>query len=152
MNTKATSATLQLVALCLILGCSSGQSFKDASELENHLNGKWNVVSSVYDGTKIPDAKASDGRLDFANGKVRLIGSAIDEPLDCTLDVSTTPHRITMRAETGAPLLQGILEVNGDDLRLCYRMHAKRDLGFPEKYESTSGSGLMLINAEKGEN
>ncbi|MGN6546760.1 MAG: hypothetical protein ACTHK7_17020, partial [Aureliella sp.] len=96
-------------------------------------------------------AKASNGQLDFANGKVRLIGSVIDEPLSCTLDVSTTPHRITMQAPAGAPLLQGILEVNGNDLRLCYRMDAKRDLGFPENFKSTAGSGLMLIEAHRDE-
>lgn len=165
MNTKPTYGPVQLTVLCLILGCSGDPDstltdgpktgvhfriFKDASELENHLNGKWSIVSSVYDGTKIPEASAAGGRVDFEDGRVRLIGSVIEDALDCTLDVSVNPHRITMRAAAGAPLLQGIVEVDGDNLRLCYRMHAKRDLGFPSKFESSSGSGLMLVDARKG--
>ncbi len=121
-----------------------------AEQLQESLQGKWTITRSVYDGRNVPtNAGGQDSGLYFQASTLELRGSVIDQPLACKYDVATLPYRLIMQAEFGAPYLQGIVEVNGNTLRLCYRMHAQKDLGFPENFESKAGSGLMFLEATK---
>lgn len=139
----ATACTIVM----LQFGCSRETPAVTAQQLEESLQGKWSILRSVYDGRDVSKNAAADSGLYFQSNTVKLVGSVIDQPLACTYDVTTFPCRVTMQSESGEPYLQGIVEVTGNTLRLCYRMHAKKDMGFPRDFESSVGSGLMLIEA-----
>lgn len=144
-----------LVAACftscflLMSGCSQAPPTMTAEQLQATLQGRWNITRSVYDGKDVTKNGTAGSGLDFKSNTVKLVGSVIEHPLGCTYDATIYPNRITMQPEWGEPFLQGIVEVNGAKMRLCYRMHAKKELGFPQDFESSAGSGIMFIEAHR---
>jgi uncharacterized protein (TIGR03067 family) len=121
---------------------------------EKAIVGRWLAVSQIEDGKVLPEgtlcAVVSDPNVDAtsmlqrgSDGKwLRTIAGR------CLLEATTNPKRITFFAREGKQQsLFGIYKFVGDRLTIAYRVGSPR----PEKFASTPGSGVTLLELERTE-
>jgi uncharacterized protein (TIGR03067 family) len=138
------------------------------SDDDKPLLGDWDVTSTIDDGQSVPldfaDEPAEYAKLRIAKfhfekrNLIKWYGSQLTNATGGSFLVDTTqqPPRITMFAHEwryenrvyrpGPSPLAGIYRINGDQLTIAYR-----DSGpAPEKFESTPGSGVTLLELKRG--
>jgi uncharacterized protein (TIGR03067 family) len=107
----------------------------DASKLE----GKWKFVSGEKYGEKV-DAKALAGDVTITKDTITLKGADMTHVLAYKLDAKATPVVISMTGKEGAASgmeTSGIIELKGDDLKLCYAFPGeKRPTEFAAKKDT----------------
>ena len=107
----------------------------DASKLE----GKWKFVSGEKYGEKV-DAKALEGEVTITKDTITIKAPDMTHVIDFKLDAKATPVVISMTGKEGAAKgleTSGIIEVKGDDLKLCYAFPGeKRPTEFAAKKDT----------------
>jgi uncharacterized protein (TIGR03067 family) len=136
---------LSLGLLFAAFGITSAQDKKDPTA------GKWVVESVTRDG-KASDALKGAAR-EHADGKYSLKpaagSSAAATEGTYTVDASKTPATIDMKPKGGTydgKTLLGIVKVDGETMTICFAEPGKDR---PTKFESTTGSGLVLAVHKK---
>jgi uncharacterized protein (TIGR03067 family) len=136
--TKLNPLTIALAILALALRAASAPQPMNAT---NHLQGTWSCVSATIDGRTLPPETTAVLRLTLTADryKTEKAGEVLFDST-YTLKTSTDPKQINMvgtEGELTGKEAQGIYAVEGDVLRICYRMPG---LGRPRAFESTAGS------------
>jgi uncharacterized protein (TIGR03067 family) len=135
---------VSLLSSIFLTGCASRQpdSTRDAK-----LRGEWNCVSATINGKALPPDTVK--ALHLAITETRYITEKGNETLfDSTyrVDRAKSPAQIFMLGNEGALTgkeAQGIYEVSGDTLRICYTMPGDPA---PSAFESGVGSKAYLIH------
>jgi RND family efflux transporter MFP subunit len=123
------------------------------------LQGDWNVVSDIEEGKSLAVDPLRNLKLRFADHKTVKWQDATT--LGCggsyVLDPTTTPPRITIFTQDwhqsdgiyrpGSAAFIGIYRFDGDKLTIAYRKSGAA----PEKFESTPGSGVTLLELKQSE-
>ena len=123
------------------------------------LQGTWLIESAVYDGNECPKELVKKSKVTFAgdkctekpslvlkDGKFQL-GDGYTVPVQ--VDNSKTPKWIDFIVEFDGKKTasQGIYELKGDELKICYRGSAGdgSEPNRPTKFTSKAGAGLYLL-------
>lgn len=110
------------------------------------LIGSWTAVSATIDGKPLPEDTARQLRLVLT--KTDYTTSRGDEVLfqsTYTVNPNASPKMIDVigtEGESAGKPAQGIYELDGDRLRLCYTMPGNDR---PKAFESKAGSGAFFI-------
>lgn len=118
-------------------------SVSHRSNSDPKLIGDWTCVSAVVDGKSLPEQTAKQLHLTIT--QTRYITTKGAETLFDSvyrLDLSEKPRRIFMLGNEGdltGKEAQGIYEISGDTLRICYAMPGDGDPA-PVAFESAPGS------------
>jgi uncharacterized protein (TIGR03067 family) len=131
-----------LSAGLFLLVCSSlGAADKEDKFDAQKMVGTWNYVSVEKNGQKSDADK--EAKVTIAKDKITLEGSAGTFVLKYKLDTTKMPVTIDMEMTEGAQgaTAKGIIEVKGDELKLCYSTSDEA----PKKFESKEGSDHRLV-------
>ncbi len=110
----------------------------------NKLVGTWTYVSSEKNGQKSDADSLKESKVIIAKDKMTLEGSQGTFVLKYTLDATKKPVTIAMEMTEGAgqgSTAKGIIEVKGDELKLCYSTSDEA----PKKFEAKEGSDNRLV-------
>jgi uncharacterized protein (TIGR03067 family) len=111
---------------------------------EEKIQGTW-VVVSAEEGGRVDADKAKDVKLVFDGETVIVKDPRRDEKAKIKLDPAKKPKTIDITPEEkGAPakVIQGIYELNGDELKLCF---TKEGGTRPTEFASKPGGDVSLI-------
>lgn len=137
-----------LMATCLaIVSRLAGAADEDDRPLE----GVWVGQSMEADGKPAPAETARRMRFTFKGDKLFIRGNFDgdrEEECACKIDAKQTPNHLDFTPPKEKKPVLGILEVKGDDLKICLR-HASSDKGRPEGFATKEGSQLVLIVFKK---
>src|SRR4051812_24815847 len=132
--------TLVLLAAILTASVVQAEGKKPAAKDEDRILGTWEMVSGEKGGEPAPDKLVKTLRLTFkTEGKLHV--QAKDEDKDGTwkIDATKKPRQIEIMAEDKT--LEGIYELDGDNLKLCVSEGGSR----PSEFKSPEGSKTMLL-------
>jgi uncharacterized protein (TIGR03067 family) len=135
--------TIGLAACILLVGADDKQKKES-----DPLTGTWKVVSLVADGQESDRAKGT--LFVYKDGTVTRKSPRGEQKSTYKLDTSKKPATIDMTAQGGqrdGMTSKGILEVKGDDLKLCIAFMP--DAERPKAFASEAGSGNVLIVLKK---
>ena len=143
--TRLITLELALAAGLLAAGDDPGKNTKARNEMEK-LIGTWACVSGSVDGNPLPEATARELKLKLTE-KTYTTTRGEDTLFESTytIDPGTTPRSIDIvgtEGELAGKTAQGIYEVDGDDLKLCYTMPGHDR---PKAFESKPGSGAFFV-------
>jgi uncharacterized protein (TIGR03067 family) len=109
------------------------------------LVGTWKYVSGEKNGEKLDADRLKDGSVVFAKETITL-KSDMTFVLKYTLDAKKSPVAISMVITEGPAgkddKSEGIIELNGDDLKFCYALPGEPA---PKKFEAKEGSKAHLF-------
>lgn len=111
------------------------------------LAGLWRVTAAVNSGKF--DPKAGELKLTYRFAGLSLLEKRGDEPMipwAYTLDSASSPKRITAKSMPEGKAMNGIYEVDGNKLRLCWNVDGGPH---PTAMESTAGSNVDLLILER---
>jgi uncharacterized protein (TIGR03067 family) len=150
------------VALLLAAGSSAQGEKKDAERRDKEkLTGTWTVVSLEVDGKVVPAALTVDFQFIFtAESFTRKKGGKAESGAAYRLDPARTPKQMDFTDGSGkekGKVVQGIYELDGDTLRLCFRSDYKKgDKGLdppprPTRFDGGAGTKqvLMVLKRER---
>ena len=130
-----------LAGLCLAAGASQDAAKKDLEALQ----GTWSVVTLENDGTPLPPEAIKGSTFVVKGDRYTLKGGADTFRGMLRLDPSKKPKALdaTFVDDDGKDKgkAQGIYELAGDRLRICWREGDRR----PAEFASKPGSGARLI-------
>jgi uncharacterized protein (TIGR03067 family) len=136
--------TLILVAACSVLAAETPKEDASRKDLER-MQGDWQGVSWVVDGTPVPD---DDAQCMFRTIKGdQYIVFRFENPRGkgtLKLDATKTPKTIDALPDGPAAKagpIAGIYEINGNTLKLCFAPPGKER---PKDFTSKAGSGHTL--------
>src|SRR5215217_8228539 len=135
-----------LVLLLVIMLCAACATFQSNATRDTRLDGEWTCVSAVMDGKSLSADAIKSLRL-VITGTRYITRTANETLFDSTyrVDRTKTPPQIFMLGNEGALTgkeAQGIYDLSGDTLRICYAMPGDPA---PVKFESTPGSKAQFI-------
>ena len=138
---------LLALLLCMIAGAFvplAGQD-KNAKFDAEKLVGKWHYVSGVKDGTTIDPENLKKQMVEFTKDKVTLTNDAkfvmkfdldtAKKPVGINLEMVESPFGAGAKAN-------GIIEVKGDQMRICYN---PGEGDAPKTFEAKEGSKVHLF-------
>ena len=85
----------------------------------------------------------------FTEGKIQIIEAKREKPEDAaiTVDLKKKPATIDIKPEKGPKemLVKGIIEVNGDTMKLCFARAGER----PTEFKGDAANGVMMITLKR---
>jgi uncharacterized protein (TIGR03067 family) len=106
------------------------------------LVGKWEFVSGEKEGTEVK-GDGLKGKVEITKDTLTIKGGEDGKevfPMNYTLDTKNEPIRIILKGTDGRvkdQTVKGIIELDGDKLKLCYAMP---DEDFPKGFKTKEGS------------
>jgi uncharacterized protein (TIGR03067 family) len=120
---------------------------KDDAKLDpTKLIGTWSYVSGEEDGKKKTADDLKNGFVEITKDTIMLKSSDETYVIKYTLDTKKTPVHISMEITKGpqgeGSKAEGILELKGDELKLCY---ASMGGDAPKEFSAKEGSKFHLF-------
>ena len=113
----------------------------------NDLEGKWTCVSATVDGNALPSETTNLLQLVLTGERYKTLkGTDVLFDSSYTIQNSTQPKQINMVGTEGdlkGKEAQGIYALEGDTLRICYRMPG---MDRPDAFTSGPGSKAYLVH------
>jgi uncharacterized protein (TIGR03067 family) len=107
------------------------------------LIGTWSYVSGEKNGEKVNEANLKGGSVIITKDKITLKGEQGDFILKYKLNPAKSPCTIAMEITEGpagqGSMAEGIIEVQGDKLRICYPAMGGET---PKEFAAKKDSGL----------
>jgi uncharacterized protein (TIGR03067 family) len=138
------------LSVAMIVVCNSVADEKEAKFDAAKLEGKWKITSGTKLGEK-SDEKATAGMIVFKKDKIEILeGEQVAFVISYKLDTKATPIGIDMKILEGPAgkdsETEGIIELKGDELKLCYGMPGEKR---PTKFESPKDGKLLYFVMKK---
>jgi uncharacterized protein (TIGR03067 family) len=140
--------TAWLVTWSLLLAAGSLAADGDKEDKADKFDaaklvGTWTYVSAVKNGQKADADNIKDAKVTITKDTMTLEGGAGKFVMKYTLDTKKKPVTISMKMTEGAEgaTAEGIIELKGDELKLCYATEGAA----PKKFESKEGSDHRLV-------
>jgi uncharacterized protein (TIGR03067 family) len=121
-----------------------GAADKDDKFDAGKMVGTWTYVSVEKNGQKADNDNVKEGKVKIAKDTITLEGTGGTFVLKYKLDTTKKPVTIDLKISEGdgeGSTAKGIIEVKGDELKLCYSMSDQA----PKKFESKEGSDDRLV-------
>jgi len=135
-------------SLLLVLSLTiSAPAKKDAPKEPPKLEGDW--IVEAMDGPK--DATPGSITMRFTTDKISISEGGKDghkEDAGYTVDLKQKPATIDIRPEKGnkGMVVQGIIEINGDTMKLCFGRDGKER---PKEFKGDAANGIMMITLKR---
>jgi uncharacterized protein (TIGR03067 family) len=126
-----------LTTAAILLAAASARA-DDQKDIEGH----WKIEKALRGGNEMPAEERDKTTLEFKGGKVTIHADKQEKPAEFTLDPKTTPKNIVIKPEGQDKELQGIYQLKGDSLTICF---SREGADRPKEFESKEGSKHMLI-------
>jgi len=131
-----------LTMLVAVLLTAPAEDKKPAKD-EDKIQGSWKMVSGQRGGENAPDEVVKNFRLTFkAGGKLSAVIEGKDQEGTYKIDTTKKPRQIEVTIDDKT--VEGIYELNGDDLKLCVDRSAR-----PKEFKSPEGTRIMLMNFKR---
>ena len=110
-------------------------------------DGVWKPIAAVLGGLKLPDeaVKAITLKITVDKYEVTVGGENHSDKGTCTVDTTTTPHRMTIKSEEGANKGKTFLAIyqmkDEASMSVCYDLAGKE---FPTEFKAPEGTQLYL--------
>jgi uncharacterized protein (TIGR03067 family) len=134
---------MKKLLVVLTVGLLLGADAKDDGKKElEKFQGEWTVESGERDGQKFPEEVAKSLKRTVKGDKtiVSREGQVVAEGT-ITLDPTKKPKTIDIKLDASGETVQGIYELDGDTLKICY---AAPGMPRPKEFATKEGSGLTL--------
>jgi uncharacterized protein (TIGR03067 family) len=129
------------LALVLLAGLAAGAD--SPADQAKQLEGEWQVIAAHYNGQAVPDAVAKERKLVFKGDVFTVfIGADKKRVLKFKLDPKLKPKGFDVISPERNETAEGIYELKGDDLKLCYGNPGDAR---PTEFVSTPDSRLFLL-------
>jgi uncharacterized protein (TIGR03067 family) len=128
----------------LLVWSPLGAADKDDKFDADKMVGTWTYVSVEKNGQKADNDNIKEGKVKIAKDKLTLEGSGGTFVLKYKLDTTKKPVAIDLEITEGdgqGSTAKGIIEMKGDELKLCYSMSDEA----PKKFEAKEGSEHRLL-------
>lgn len=130
-----------LLVLCCFLGTVAAAADDPIQKDLAMLQGTWRVKSAIRGGKEYPGEDLA--QLSFIFKGDELISTRFaNDFLQVKLDPSKKPAAIDLVSKKDKPAIQGIYEIDGDTLKLCWN-HASTER--PRTFTSAAGSGTIYL-------
>jgi uncharacterized protein (TIGR03067 family) len=143
-QTMKVGTWLGVCALILASG-PLGAGDKDKFDPEK-LVGKWDFVAGVKNGEKMTDEHLKKLTCELTKDSFILKNEAGKFTMKYTLDTKKTPVAIKVEITEGpvgvGSTAEGVIELKGDEFKLCY---APMGGEAPKTFEAKEGSGMHLF-------
>jgi uncharacterized protein (TIGR03067 family) len=113
---------------------------KPAANQKGSLEGTWTVVSAERDGKAMEEAK--DSTLTFSGKMLTIKGSMGEQKGTFTTDATKSPMTIDIKPEEGEQMVQGIYQVEKDELKLCF---ARRGAERPKEFSGKMPEMVLVV-------
>lgn len=132
-----------VIVLALVIGVRAEEKRTDSSKLV----GTWTVTSKETDGKQAAATELKGAEVKVTRDTITCTGKNGKAEMTCRYEVDTSakPWKITMNCTEGehkGKKLQGIAELNGDTLKVCF---AKPDGETPTKFETKENQCCMTL-------
>lgn len=135
---------LALTSCLLVVAALADDAARPDREL---IQGSWTIVSIVQDGMQEPDESVQGGQIEFKeDGYTVRANDQIVEQGSQSLDPSRQPKTIDFKIIRGpdkGKSQQGIYQLEGDQLRVCFAYPGERDR--PKQFISTLETRSILL-------
>jgi uncharacterized protein (TIGR03067 family) len=138
------------VVVLLALAAAARPQDAAAKKDLQRMEGAWKVTLEEIDGKPTSEEKKVDVKLVVKDGKYTVFfGDKQAATGTIKLDAGKTPRQIDAIADDG-PLkgkaMQGVYEVKGDTMRVCFTQPGKER---PTEFRTKEGSGEMLFSYKR---
>ncbi len=133
--------TLTMLAAVSLTVLAVRADKKPADKDEDRIRGTWKMVSGDKGGEKAPEDLVKRFRLTLkADGKLTVVAKEDgDQEGTYKLDTGKKPKQIDITVDD--KMMEGIYELDGDNLKLCVAEAGSR----PTEFKAPEGSKVMLI-------
>jgi uncharacterized protein (TIGR03067 family) len=142
------------LALVVVAGLSAqDKADKNAKDFDaSKLEGTWKITEGTKFGEKIPaDSETLKGEIVITKDAISIKeGGQEMHKMTYKLDTKASPIAITMTGVVGPAkdmTSEGIIELKGDELKLCYSMPGEAR---PTKFESGKDSKVLCFVMKRG--
>ncbi|MFO0967793.1 MAG: TIGR03067 domain-containing protein [Gemmataceae bacterium] len=141
------TAGVVLATLALILVASrDGSAGKDKEFNVKQMFGKWAIVAGEKNGEKADPAELKKQKVTIDAEKLVLKSDEAEFVMKYTIDAKKDPVQISFEI-TKSPFgpgakANGIIQVSGDEFKLCYAVEGGKA---PAKFETKAASGNRLL-------
>ncbi len=135
---------MRLRALVLVLAAGLMLAADDPKKEAEKFAGTWGVVAAERDGQ--PHDKIKNDKLVIAADKITIKTSSGDEDATFTVDPAKKPKTIDVKPGKENVTIQGIYEIDGDNLKLCFAGPGGER---PTDFTTKEGSKRMLITLKR---
>jgi uncharacterized protein (TIGR03067 family) len=111
-------------------------------------DGVWKPIAAVLGGLRLPDEAVKAITLKISGDKyeVTVEGENHSDKGTCTVDTTSTPHRMTIKSEEGpnkGKTFLAIYEMKDEvSMRVCYDLSGKE---FPTEFKAPAGTQMYLV-------
>jgi uncharacterized protein (TIGR03067 family) len=111
-------------------------------------DGTWQPIAAVLGGVRLPDeaVKAITLKVSGNNYEVTVEGEKEPDKGTCTIDTTTTPHRMTIKSVEGPNKGKTYLAIfemkDAVSMRVCYDLSGTE---FPTEFKAPKGTHLYLV-------
>jgi uncharacterized protein (TIGR03067 family) len=132
-------------AICLFFALACVPAiFADEKDEWKALKGTWNVEKAVLNGGDMTEAfKSAVLMMEEGKYTVTFLGNSDKGTLK--LDLAAKPKRISISGTEGPnkdKTYEGIYEIDGDTLKVCYALEGKDP---PKAFESKEGTQTLFV-------
>ena len=134
-----------LFVVCPLTRADDDKKEKDDKFDATKMVGTWNYVSGEKNGEKLDKDHFKDSKVTITKETITLDGPQGKFVIKYTLETKKSPVGLSMTM-TESPFgagatAQGIVEVKGDELKICYAAEGEA----PKKFEAKEGSNHHLF-------
>ena len=132
---------IAFIAACVLASVAFGED-------RYSRDGVWKPIAAVMGGVRLPDeaVKAITLKISGEQYEVTVAGEDHSDKGTCTVDKTTTPHRMTIKSEEGpnkGKTFLAIYEMKDQvSMRVCYDLSGKE---FPTEFKAPTGTKLYLV-------
>jgi uncharacterized protein (TIGR03067 family) len=136
--------SLILLAVPLLFGADAA---KNVVVINDHelLQGDWKAARGWRNGAPLPKDETDRVGLQFTETKLIVKDHGHDEDATFTLDPQQSPAHIDFEMKNVGMKFQGIYQMDGDFLKLCFSRNGKR----PVSFDTKQGADTVLIEMRK---
>jgi uncharacterized protein (TIGR03067 family) len=141
---------LGVVALALSASAAADKDKDDGKLDPAKLVGTWTYVSGEVDGKKKSADDLKSGTVEFTKDMITLKSPDGTFEIKYTVDTKKTPAHVAMEITKGpqgvGAKAEGIIELKGDELKICYPAMGGEA---PKEFSAKEGSKLHLFVLKK---
>ncbi len=136
--------SLILLVVPLLLGADAAKNVVVVNDREL-IQGDWKAARGWSNGVQMPNSETERVALQFTETKMILKEQGHNEEAAFTLDPQQSPAHIDFELKNIGMKFQGIYQMEGDILKLCFTRGSKR----PVSFDTKQGADTVLIEMRK---